>query len=448
MDLGGLEIEHLDDVVPMGPQAATDRFELYAATDRKLDRRVAVRVLPPITSSDDGIRFIDRARALAAVSSHPHIVTVFDAGLTDDHRPYLITELVDGPDLATRIADNGPLPWSEAVELVLQLADGLDQVHQGGERHRDLRPENVVLSGSTAKLTDIGLVPGPAPAPTPDTLAHRAPEALHGEGDERSDSYSLTSLLYFLIDGRGPFWRPSDALDAFLDRVASQSAPPLDPELVPTALAVFVTAGLSADPLDRPQHLGEFTAELRLILEGRTTGSTPSVLHQATGAVPAVPSRAALASTPAGAAAPAVSAASAAFAPPTPGDGHEVPSWTFDTAEINATEGRPLEPAVAWAPPSQAGTTAGTTTLSTTTAPELAGQPALVDATTVASFAPPANSAAAATSTVASVFDRPENPTARPEPAPVPTPSMPTSTSMPANDQTTLIPTFEADAPP
>ncbi len=427
MDPGGLEIAHLENVVPMGPVGPTDRF---AATDAKLDRRVAVRVLPPIGSGDDGTRFVDRARALAGVSRHPNIVTVLDAGITADERPFLITELVDGTDLADRIATGGPLPWAEATDLILQLADGLEQIHQGGGRHRDLRPENVLVVGSSARLTEVGLVPGPEPLDEPATLAHRAPETIDGDGDQRSDLYSLTSLLYFMIDGRGPYWRPNDTTEAFLARLRNQSAPPLDPELVPTALAVFVTAGLSSDPFDRPQHVGEFIAELRAIVEGRTTGSTPSVLHRMSGSVPVV----------AAATAP-TTVAPMATALSTPGTEHEVPSWSFDTAELTATDGLPLNQATAWAPPGPA--------------PEPTMEPASIDATTVASFAPPG-----AASTVGPAgLAEPLGSSTGEASFPAPTSGVPRATggiepptqstdpfaygAVAPDDQTTLIPTFE-----
>lgn len=422
MDPGGLEIAHLDNVVPIGPDGATDRF---TATDSKLDRTVAIRVLPPVGSGDDGTRFVDRARALAGVSRHPSIVTVLDAGITADDRPYLVTELADGRDLATRVASDGPLPWTEAAELILQLAAGLEQIHQGGGRHWDLRPENVLLVGSTARLTEVGLVPGAEPDDGPDTLAHRAPETIDGDGDQRSDLYSLTSLLYLLIDGRGPFWRPNDSADAFRARLRTQSAPPLDPELVPPALAVFVTAGLSADPFDRPQHVGEFTAELRAIVDGRTTGSTPSVLHRVSGTVPVIDPTTPLTTT--GPGEPVmVPAAAGAASQIGPGTDHDVPSWSFDTAELTATDGAPLVQAAVWAPPSPA-----TTATPAPTAPDLSA----VD-THAPRFEPPTPP-----------FEPAFPATSAFEPALPPIEAPPIPGAAP-DDQTTLIPTFQPEPEP
>lgn len=284
MSLGGLEIGHLVDIEPL---AVGRRPDLVAATDLRLDRRVAVRMLAPLTDPDDRSRFLERARAAGALSGHPNIVTVFDAGVTDDDRPYLVMELVEEPTLAERLERSGPRPWTEAVDLTLQLAAGLAPIHEAGSLYRDLRPENVLLTGARVKLGDLGLFPMTPPEPdSPTSLAHRAREAIDGRGDERSDLYALTSLLYQVIDGRAPFWRPDDTVDALTERIRTQAAPPLDPDLVPPALAVFIAAGLSADPFDRPQSAAEFSRELDLIRQGRTTGSTPSVLHRTTGAVP------------------------------------------------------------------------------------------------------------------------------------------------------------------
>ncbi len=295
MSHGGLEIGHLVDVEPLGADGSGERF---AATDLKLDRRVAVRLLPPTSTDDERTRLVTGARAVGALSGHPNIVTVYDAGVSADGRPYLVTELVDGPDLADRLAV-GPLSWSEACDVALQLSAGLGEVHRTGRVHGDLRPENVVLTGSMAKLGDAGLVAAAdVPPTTVAQLLHRAPEAVGRPGDrseagsvgrdERSDLYSLTSILYQAIDGSAPFWRPNDSVEALRTRVTTQGAPPLDPDLVPPALAVFVAAGLSADPFDRPQSAAEFSRELELIQQRRTTGSTPSVLHAPSGSVPAV----------------------------------------------------------------------------------------------------------------------------------------------------------------
>ena len=275
---GGLGIAHLADIEPIGDDTGRG---IYTATDLKLDRRVSVRVFDPLATAGDRGRFSHESKVLGSLSSHPNVVTIYDAGLTDDDRPFLVMELLDGERLATRLASAGPMPWAQAAHLVLQVCTGLEQAHRSGALHRDLRPENILLAGSVPKLTEFGISgSGVPPSVDPAAMQHRAPESFRSIWDERTDLYSLTSTLYELIDGRAPFWRPGqDSAQALELRLTHEQPPGLDPDLVPAALNQFIAAGLSKDPLDRPQDASEFGHELRLIVEGRTTGSTPSVLH-------------------------------------------------------------------------------------------------------------------------------------------------------------------------
>lgn len=289
MSHGGLGIEQLADVQPL---ALGGRGDLFSAIDLKLDRRVAVRVLPPVENPEEHEVFLERARLLASISDHPNLTRVYDIGVSGRARPFVIMELVGGPDLGHRLQANGPMPWPRAVDLVLQVAAGLGSLHGLRWFHRDLRPANVFLAGSQAKLSDVGLLPGVVgPVDDPTVLVHRAPEVAGrpATGDSRSDLYSLTSILYELIDGQPPHWRPDDTVSALEARLVSQTAPPLDPEMVPAQLGVFVAAGLSHDPLDRPQDVPEFIGELEVVRQGRVTGSTPSVLHRGPATSPVYP---------------------------------------------------------------------------------------------------------------------------------------------------------------
>ncbi|MEM7273104.1 MAG: PASTA domain-containing protein [Actinomycetota bacterium] len=297
MDDGGLGIVGLADLQEVRHDA---RSVLYAATDVKLDRRVAVRRFGTIGGGADRDRFRHETMVIGRLSSHPGVVTVYDAGVTDHGVPYLVTELVNGPTLADVAAQRGPLQWQQAADLCLQLCAPLEAAHRAGVIHRDLRPETIVLSGQAPKLDGFALtvsdrgpdqMAGPSPAGDPTLDLHRAPETYGGVWDERSDLYSLASILYQLIAGRAPMWRPDpDTSEALAYRIANQPPVELSPDAVPTALNVFITAALSKDPLDRPQTASEFAGELRLIRDGRTTGSNPSVLHATTsvGSIPPV----------------------------------------------------------------------------------------------------------------------------------------------------------------
>lgn len=285
---GGLGIAHLADIESIDLGGPGD---LYAATDLKLDRQVAVRVLPALADDAARSRFNHESRVLGLLSSHPNVVTVYDAGFTEQGRPFLVLELVEGTTLADRLEEQGPLPWPEAVDLTLQICAGLAEAHRAGALHGDLRPENVFVAGPSVKLGDLGLLsfePAMSDGAGLDHLLHQAPEAADGHRDARTDLYSLASILHHLIDGRPPFWRPDDSVEALLARLRTQPAPPLDPDVVPESIRVFVSAGLSKDPIDRPQSADEFARELDLIRRGRTTGSTPSVLHGTTVSMPVV----------------------------------------------------------------------------------------------------------------------------------------------------------------
>ncbi len=281
-----LGMSHLADVQPVERNAVG---VVYNATDLKLERRVTVHVLKPMTGEMARIRFDHECKLLGRLSAHPNVITLYDAGFTSGDRPYLIMELVDGPDLAMLLDSRHRLPWEVATDIVLQICTGLEQAHRAGVLHRNISPSNILMAGTTPKLTGFG-ISAMAVRADPTGLVHRAPEAFGEVWSERTDLYSVASVLYQMIDGNAPFWRPGDAApDAIRLRVSHERAPTLDPDLVPAPLGVFLSAALSKDPLDRPQTTDEFLHELGLIREGRTTGSIPSVLHGTTGpmAVPA-----------------------------------------------------------------------------------------------------------------------------------------------------------------
>src|SRR5918996_548369 len=140
-----------------GPIGAGGMGEVYRARDHRLQRDVALKVLPAAVSQnpDRLARFEREARTLAALS-HPNIAVIHDVE-DDGERRALVMELVEGPTLADRIAQ-GPLSVSEAIGVALQLADGLDAAHEHGIIHRDLKPANVkIRSDGTVKVLDFGL---------------------------------------------------------------------------------------------------------------------------------------------------------------------------------------------------------------------------------------------------------------------------------------------------
>ncbi|HEY5658621.1 MAG TPA: serine/threonine-protein kinase, partial [Myxococcota bacterium] len=205
-----------------GPLGAGGMGEVFRARDTRLDRDVAVKVLPQHLSADPDVRarFEREARTISSLN-HPRICTLFDVGREGD-TDYLVMELVEGETLAERL-ERGALPGPEVLALGGQIADALDKAHRAGVVHRDLKPGNVMLTKTGAKLMDFGLAraagaPGaaagsgvsqgtPTQSPTIDkpltaagtivgTFQYMAPEQLEGgEADARSDLWALGCVL-------------------------------------------------------------------------------------------------------------------------------------------------------------------------------------------------------------------------------------------------------------
>ena len=190
-----------------GPLGAGGMGEVYRARDARLDRTVAIKVLPADLASDPSARarFEREARAVAALD-HPHICGIFDFGDANETL-FLVMPLLDGQTLAARL-EKGPLPVEQALTFATQIADALDKAHRHGIVHRDLKPANIMLTKAGAKLLDFGLAklkapatpislsgmteratsPGTAQGTILGTIQYMAPEQVEGkEADARSD---------------------------------------------------------------------------------------------------------------------------------------------------------------------------------------------------------------------------------------------------------------------
>jgi Tol biopolymer transport system component len=257
---------------------------VYCATDTKLNRAVAIKFLSTDLADASARRRFQREAQLASSLNHPHILTVHDAGELDG-RQYLVSELVDGGTLRDWVKAS-PRSWQDVVELVIGLADGLATAHEAGILHRDVKPENVLITKTGyAKLADFGLAKlreSPsliADAPTEmrtrpgiivGTVAYMSPEQASGQPvDARSDVFSFAVVLYELLGGRRPF-RGSTDLDV-LHAIAHQSADRL-PESIPLPLRDLIERALQKDPAQRVQTMREVVADLRRL--ARQSGAT------------------------------------------------------------------------------------------------------------------------------------------------------------------------------
>ena len=259
--------------------------EVYRAHDTRLDRAVAVKVLPAHVAHEPEVRqrFEREARTLAALS-HPHICPVFDVG-QQDGVDFLVMEYLEGETLAQKIVKQ-PLPLDQCLRFGIQIADALDKAHRKGIVHRDVKPGNIMLTRSGAKLLDFGLaklhpatttVAGLSVANTVSTpmtgqgmilgtLHYMAPEQVEGqEADARSDLFAFGAVLYETATGKKTFEGKSAAsvMAAILERDAPRLSS-LQP-LAPPALDHLVSQCLAKDPDERWQSAGDVMRELQWI---------------------------------------------------------------------------------------------------------------------------------------------------------------------------------------
>jgi formylglycine-generating enzyme required for sulfatase activity/dienelactone hydrolase len=261
--------------------------EVYKARDTRLERDVAIKVLPTHLSDNPELkrRFEREAKAISHLT-HPHICTLYDIR-TENGVDFLVMELLDGQSLADRL-DAGPLPLDETLELGSQIAEALDRAHRSGIIHRDLKPGNVMLTTSGVKLLDFGLakmgateepppadlsrLPTEAPASRPltqrgavmGTLTYMSPEQLLGKPvDARSDIFSLGTVLYEMVTGRRPF-RGSSTV-AIADAILHDPPQNFGDAAAPERLKTAILRLLEKDPARRFASAAELAAELKAI---------------------------------------------------------------------------------------------------------------------------------------------------------------------------------------
>ena len=259
------------------PVARGGMSTVYAATDLRLDRRVAVKVMAPALAHDPAFtdRFVREARTAARLS-HPNAVAVFDQGAQDGPAGrvvFLVMELVHGGTLRDVLRQRGRLRPDEALSLLEPVLAALAAAHRAGLVHRDVKPENVLISADgTVKVVDFGLARAVAAPSTSTqagvvlgTVAYVAPEQVaRGSADARTDVYSAGILLYELLTGAAPYG--GDSAIAVAYRHVHDDVPPPShrvPGLAP-ALDELVLRATRREPGARPADAGAFLAELAM----------------------------------------------------------------------------------------------------------------------------------------------------------------------------------------
>lgn len=282
----------------LAPLGAGGMGEVYRAKDTRLDRTVAIKVLPSHLSSTPEARqrFEREARAVSSLN-HPHICTLHDVG-NQDGVEYLVMEFLEGETLSDRLR-KGPLPSDQVLRYAIEIADALDKAHKSGIVHRDLKPGNIMLSKSGAKLLDFGLAKLQTAASqnvlsgvsTMNTEANKnltaegsivgtfqymAPEQLEGKDlDSRTDIFAFGVVLYEMLTGQKAFAGTSQAslIAAILEK-QPQPISEIQP-MTPPALDRVVRICLSKDPDERWQSAHDLMNELKWIREGSSQTGTP-----------------------------------------------------------------------------------------------------------------------------------------------------------------------------
>jgi len=271
--------------------------EVYRARDTRLDRSVAIKILPAHLSADSArkLRFEREAKTVSALN-HPNICSLFDVG-SQDGTDFLVMECIEGENLADRLA-KGPLPTEQVLKIGTEIADAIAKAHRSGVVHRDLKPGNIMLTKTGAKLLDFGLAkPAVAsssgltltdvPASSPvtgqgvivGTFQYMSPEQVEGkELDGRSDIFSLGAVLYEMLTGQRAFAGKIQfsVASAILERDPTPITT-IKP-LTPRNLDHVVRRCLAKDPDDRWQSARDLALELKSISSADPFSSSAAAL--------------------------------------------------------------------------------------------------------------------------------------------------------------------------
>jgi serine/threonine protein kinase/Tol biopolymer transport system component len=290
--LGPYEIE--------SPIGAGGMGEVYKARDTRLDRTVAIKVLPSEVSRDEALRQrLEREAKTISSLNHPNICTLHDIGRQDD-TDYLVMEYIEGETLSDRL-EKGPLPSEELLRIAIQIADALDKAHRGGVIHRDLKPGNIMLTRSGVKLLDFGLAKMAAQEPGQvvaglsamatahtdkpltehgtilGTFQYMAPEQLEGkEADARTDLFAFGAVIYEMATGQKAFEGESQA--SLIGAIMNSDPKPISElqPMSPPALENLVRACLAKNPEDRLQTAHDAKLQLKWIAEGGSQVGVPA----------------------------------------------------------------------------------------------------------------------------------------------------------------------------
>jgi tRNA A-37 threonylcarbamoyl transferase component Bud32 len=267
--------------------------EVYKARDTRLGRTVAIKVLPEHIAKREDVRarFEREARAVATLN-HPNICTLHDIG-NQDGAGYMVMEYMEGETLAACIG-KGALPLDQALKFATQIADALDRAHRAGVTHRDVKPQNIMLTRDGVKVLDFGLAKSaPKADPAEETLAttltmegtvlgtpqYMAPEQFEGnEADARSDIWAFGAVLYEMVTGQKAF--QGNSYSSLVGRILEADPAPMSVKpITPAWLERLVRRCLAKDPEDRWQSMRDVVLELRTPIVEVVAAGPPIAAH-------------------------------------------------------------------------------------------------------------------------------------------------------------------------
>jgi eukaryotic-like serine/threonine-protein kinase len=285
----------------LAPLGAGGMGEVYRARDTRLDRTVAIKILPQHLTAKPNVkqRFEREARAISSLQ-HPNICTLYDVG-HQDGTDFLVMEYLEGETLADRLA-KGPLPPEQVLRIGVEICEGLEKAHRTGVVHRDLKPGNIMLTKTGAKLLDFGLAKPLEAAPVANltalptsskameaakpvtaegtivgTFQYMSPEQLEGkEADERSDIFALGAVLYEMATGRRAFEGKSQT--SVIAAILEREPPPISSlqPMSPPQLDRVVKLCLAKDPDERFQSAHDVKLHLEWIRDAGSQAGVPA----------------------------------------------------------------------------------------------------------------------------------------------------------------------------